>query len=143
MRPWPSWPTANRGEIPKIASRCAVFAKTDLSHAQQEGFSLAEICDGLCFGLARNIVDTLFTGGGAAAPLIMSGGVSLNRAVVGHLSSLIGMPIVVDAYSPCTGPSARPSACSRKKNPEIPCRSGNRPIFSALRWKKGPTTIRR
>ena len=94
---------ANRGEIPKIASRCAVFAKTDLSHAQQEGFSLAEICDGLCFGLARNIVDTLFSGGGAAAPLIMSGGVSLNRAVVGHLSKLIGMPIVVDAYSPLHG----------------------------------------
>ncbi|RPH88753.1 MAG: CoA activase, partial [Desulfobacteraceae bacterium] len=83
--------------------RCAVFAKTDLSHAQQEGFSLAEICDGLCFGLARNIVDTLFTGGGAAAPLIMSGGVSLNRAVVRHLSKLIGMPIRADAYSPLHG----------------------------------------
>ena len=94
---------ANRGEIPKIASRCAVFAKTDLSHAQQEGFSLAEICDGLCFGLARNIVDTLFTGGGVEAPLIMSGGVSLNRAVIRHLSNLIGMPIVVDAYSPLHG----------------------------------------
>ena len=28
----------NTGEIPKIASRCSVFAKTDLIHAQQEGF---------------------------------------------------------------------------------------------------------
>ena len=93
----------NQDEIPKIASRCAVFAKTDLSHAQQEGYSLAEICDGLCFGLARNIVDTLFTGGGAETPLIMSGGVSLNRAVVRHLSNLIGMPIVADAYSPLHG----------------------------------------
>ncbi len=93
----------NRGEIPKIASRCAVFAKTDLSHAQQEGFSLAEICDGLCFGLARNIVDTLFSGSGVEAPLIMSGGVSLNRAVVRHLSNLIGMPIGVDAYAPLHG----------------------------------------
>ena len=26
---------SNRGEAPKIASRCAVFAKTDLCHAQQ------------------------------------------------------------------------------------------------------------
>jgi predicted CoA-substrate-specific enzyme activase len=94
---------ANPGEIPKIASRCAVFAKTDLSHAQQEGFSLAEICDGLCLGLARNIVDTLFTGDSATAPLIMSGGVSLNRAVVRHLSHLIGIPVLTDVYSPLHG----------------------------------------
>jgi predicted CoA-substrate-specific enzyme activase len=93
----------NRGEVPKIASRCAVFAKTDLSHAQQEGFSLAEICDGLCLGLARNILDTLFAGDRAAVPLVMSGGVALNRAVVRHLSDLIGLPIAVDAYSPLHG----------------------------------------
>ena len=45
-------------------------------------------------------MDTLFTGGGAEAPLVMSGGVSLNRAVVRHLSNLIGMPIVVDRLFP-------------------------------------------
>jgi len=43
----------NKGVIPKIATRCAVFAKTDLVHAQQEGYSLEEICDGLCYGLAK------------------------------------------------------------------------------------------
>jgi activator of 2-hydroxyglutaryl-CoA dehydratase len=53
----------NKGAMPKIASRCAVFAKTDLAHAQQEGYTLPEICDGLCHGLARNIVDTLFLSG--------------------------------------------------------------------------------
>ncbi|MFH1296301.1 MAG: BadF/BadG/BcrA/BcrD ATPase family protein [Bacteroidota bacterium] len=30
----------NTGPIPDIASRCSVFAKTDLIHAQQRGFSL-------------------------------------------------------------------------------------------------------
>jgi len=50
----------NTGDFPKIASRCAVFAKTDLIHAQQEGYSMGEICDGLSYGLAKNIVDTLF-----------------------------------------------------------------------------------
>jgi activator of 2-hydroxyglutaryl-CoA dehydratase len=50
----------NKGSFPKIASRCAVFAKTDLIHAQQEGYSLGEICDGLSYGLAKNIVDTVF-----------------------------------------------------------------------------------
>ena len=53
----------NKGAMPKIASRCAVFAKTDLVHAQQEGYLLEEICDGLCWGLAKNIVDTLFKDG--------------------------------------------------------------------------------
>ena len=53
----------NKGDFPKIASRCSVFAKTDLIHAQQEGYSLSEICDGLCYGLAKNIVDTLFNSG--------------------------------------------------------------------------------
>ena len=50
----------NSDEIPDIASRCSVFAKTDLIHAQQKGYSLEAICDSLCKGLAKNIVDTLF-----------------------------------------------------------------------------------
>ena len=42
-----------------LLTRCAVFARTDLVHAQQAGYSLPEICDGLCRGLAQNIADTL------------------------------------------------------------------------------------
>lgn len=38
----------NHDPLPEIASRCSVFAKTDLIHAQQEGYSLSAICDGLC-----------------------------------------------------------------------------------------------
>lgn len=68
----------NKGAMPKIATRCAVFAKTDLAHAQQEGFELSEICDGLCFGLARNIVDTLFQGEDYNTPVILTGGVTSN-----------------------------------------------------------------
>ncbi|MGD9175824.1 MAG: acyl-CoA dehydratase activase, partial [Desulfobacterales bacterium] len=84
----------NKGAMPKIATRCAVFAKTDLAHAQQEGFTLSEICDGLCFGLARNIVDTLFQGENFNTPVIFTGGVSLNQAVVQHIESLIGKKVI-------------------------------------------------
>ena len=90
---------SNTGNIPKIASRCAVFAKTDLIHAQQEGYSLAEICDGLCSGLAKNVADTLFTSETPALPIIMAGGVSKNSAVVKHLSLLVGQQILVDELS--------------------------------------------
>lgn len=89
----------NRGAIPKIASRCAVFAKTDLIHAQQEGYTLEEICDGLCHGLAKNIVDTLFTGDRPLDPIIFIGGVSKNHAVVKHLNDIIGGELLVHEYS--------------------------------------------
>jgi predicted CoA-substrate-specific enzyme activase len=85
---------SNQGAVPKIASRCAVFAKTDLVHAQQEGYTLPEICDGLCQGLARNIADTLFNGNDVLAPVLFTGGVCLNKAVVRHLQVLIGKEIV-------------------------------------------------
>jgi len=85
---------SNRGDVPRIASRCAVFAKTDLVHAQQAGCTLPAICDGLCLGLARNIVDTLFAAADVQGPVIFTGGVSLNRAVVRHLAALTGMQII-------------------------------------------------
>lgn len=89
----------NTGGTPKIASRCSVFAKTDLIHAQQEGYSLSEICDGLCEGLARNVADTLFGDDKIPGDVVMAGGVSLNRAVVKHLSSITGAGVVVHEYS--------------------------------------------
>ena len=86
----------NTGAVPKIASRCAVFAKTDLIHAQQEGYSLGEICDGLCEGLARNLVDTLFGNEEPPEPIVMAGGVSRNAAVVRHLCALTDREIKID-----------------------------------------------
>ena len=86
----------NSGSIPKIASRCAVFAKTDLVHAQQEGYTLEQICDGLCYGLAKNIVDTLSVDRELFNPIIFTGGVSNNRAVVHHITSIARKEIIVD-----------------------------------------------
>lgn len=92
----------NTGSIPKIASRCSVFAKTDLIHAQQEGYSLGEICDGLSYGLAKNIVDAVFYNH-AGLNIVAAGGVSLNKAVIGHIEKLIDQPITVDEYAPIYG----------------------------------------
>ncbi len=89
----------NSGEFPRIASRCSVFAKTDLIHAQQEGYTLPEICDGLCYGLAKNIVDTLFKSTSVNQPLIFAGGVSLNKAVAKHIKELIGIQPLTGEYS--------------------------------------------
>ncbi|MDK9707310.1 MAG: acyl-CoA dehydratase activase [Desulforhopalus sp.] len=84
------------GGCPQIASRCAVFAKTDLIHAQQEGYQLDEISNGLCHGLAKNIVDTLFSSGTAVSgEIVFCGGVAKNRAVTKHIAELTGLSLTV------------------------------------------------
>ena len=85
---------------PRISTRCAVFARTDLVHAQQAGFSLEEICDGLCRGLAQNIADTLLGGEQLELPAVFAGGVALNQAVKGHLEQLTGVPLFTPADAP-------------------------------------------
>ncbi|MDY6823328.1 MAG: acyl-CoA dehydratase activase [Thermodesulfobacteriota bacterium] len=94
---------ANTGDLPKIASRCAVFAKTDLIHAQQEGYSLAEICDGLCKGLARNIVDTVFKHETPNRPVVFCGGVARNPAVINHISRMTDLKFLLDDMAPLYG----------------------------------------
>jgi len=89
----------NKGSFPKIASRCAVFAKTDLIHAQQEGYSLSEICDGLSYGLAKNIVDAVFHPSDVHAEIITAGGVALNKAVIKHIKQLTKFKLTSDRYA--------------------------------------------
>jgi predicted CoA-substrate-specific enzyme activase len=81
---------------PDIATRCAVFAKTDLIHAQQEGYNIEQICDGLCHGLAKNIANTLFKGKIFTGKIIFCGGVSRNRSVTRYLESLLDLTLTID-----------------------------------------------
>ncbi|KAA3612648.1 MAG: hypothetical protein DWQ05_18535 [Calditrichaeota bacterium] len=83
------------GTPPKIATRCAVFAKTDLVHNQQQGHSLAAISAGLCKGMAQNIADTLSSGLLLHNPVMAIGGVSRNKTVMHHLEQLTGNKIIV------------------------------------------------
>ncbi len=89
----------NQESVPKIATRCAVFAKTDLIHAQQEGYSVGQISDGLCEGLAKNVIDTLMPDQPVRTPLILAGGVSINQAVVKHFRNLLQTKPIVGEYS--------------------------------------------
>lgn len=95
--------TANIEPVPLVATRCAVFAKTDLIHAQQEGYALSGIAEGLCNGLARNLVDTLFKDQDLEGPVLFTGGVSRNEAVVRSLEDLVPQQIVVDDMGPLQG----------------------------------------
>lgn len=69
-------------EPPLIASRCTVFAKSDLIHHQQEGRSKTQMWSGLCRSLVISAVNTLFRGEEPHGKIIICGGVSLNKEVI-------------------------------------------------------------
>ncbi|HMD68069.1 MAG TPA: acyl-CoA dehydratase activase [Chitinivibrionales bacterium] len=83
------------GVPPKIATRCAVFAKTDLIHMQQKGYDLATIAAGLSLGIAQNICNTLFHGIELLEPIVVVGGVSKNKNVLHYLQEEIRHPLQV------------------------------------------------
>ncbi|MBM4397394.1 MAG: hypothetical protein FJ087_17120, partial [Deltaproteobacteria bacterium] len=70
---------------PSVATRCAVFAKTDLIHRQQEGFSRDELWCGLCNGMSRTAVQTLLKGHDLAGRVAVTGGVAANPGMVHYL----------------------------------------------------------
>jgi len=66
----------------QIAGRCSVFAKSDMIHAQQKGFSPAEVLRGLCNAVATNFKAAVVKGRTPVPPVALLGGVSANSAVV-------------------------------------------------------------
>jgi predicted CoA-substrate-specific enzyme activase len=69
----------------RIAGRCSVFAKSDMIHAQQKGYSPAEILRGLCDAVARNFKSSIVKGRPVEAPVALIGAVSQNAGVTGAL----------------------------------------------------------
>lgn len=74
-------------EPPSIATRCSVFAKSDLIHRQQEGYSKAAMWSGLCRGMTRTLIGTLLRAKPLDKPTAILGGVALNKEVVRWLSA--------------------------------------------------------
>ncbi|MFI5058921.1 MAG: acyl-CoA dehydratase activase [Candidatus Acidiferrales bacterium] len=70
----------------RIAGRCSVFAKTDMIHAQQKGYSTAEVLKGLCEAVSRNFKGNIVRGRKVAVPVAFIGGVSQNAGVVRSLA---------------------------------------------------------
>jgi len=75
--------TAARGAscAARVAGRCSVFAKTDMIHAQQKGYTADQILRGLCEAAARNFKSTMIKGRQVVKPVAFVGGVALNAGV--------------------------------------------------------------
>jgi predicted CoA-substrate-specific enzyme activase len=65
----------------RVAGRCSVFAKTDMIHAQQKGYSTDQILRGLCDAVARNFKSSNVKGRTVVPPVVFIGAVALNQAV--------------------------------------------------------------
>jgi predicted CoA-substrate-specific enzyme activase len=65
----------------KIAGRCSVFAKSDMIHAQQKGYSPQEVLKGLCEAVARNFKSSIMKGKKIVTPALLLGGVARNNGV--------------------------------------------------------------
>jgi len=100
---------------PLVATRCAVFAKTDLVHLQQEGYSAHAMYNGLCRGLAASSLKSVF---GASLPegegMIATGGLAANPHFRHFLLSLCPGLSIADtpAFTRARGVCAQARAAS-------------------------------
>ena len=137
------------GRVPRIASRCAVFAKTDITHAMQEGHSLDAVAAGLCEGIARSMLDLLVKGRRLSAPVGLVGGVARNARIASAIREMLGAEVVVPDDCQCAAAIgaallageasfdasvlARPGSARRSLRPALRPELGDYPSFDAFR----------
>lgn len=77
----------------RVATRCSVFAKSDLIHLQQKGWPVSAMLAGLADGVARMVEaqwkDEFIT------PIFFIGGVAANKGVIRALSGVLKKPVFV------------------------------------------------
>lgn len=87
----------------RVAGRCSVFAKTDMIHAQQKGYTTDQILRGLCDAVARNFKSSVVKGHEVIPPVLFIGGVALNQGVRNALREVFKLQeqqfIVPELYS--------------------------------------------
>ncbi len=77
--------------VPHVAGRCSVFAKSDMIHLQQQATPLSDIIAGLCLALVRNLKSDLGRGREFVKPLIFTGGVAANIGVLHSLKEVFDL----------------------------------------------------
>ncbi len=76
----------------RVAGRCSVFAKTDMIHAQQMGYTTEQILRGLCEAVARNFKSSIVKGRRVIPPVTLVGGLALNAGVRNALREAFKLP---------------------------------------------------
>lgn len=82
----------------RIASRCTVFAESDMIHKTQLGIPRNDIIAGLCDAIARNYLSTVAKGKPIEPPILFQGGVAANQGVRHAFEKALNMPVAVPEY---------------------------------------------
>lgn len=84
-------------QAPMVATRCAVFAKTDLIHLQQEGHRYQALYNGLCKGLVMSGLKSVFGGNiPKGSDILLSGGLLANPHIRHYLLAELPEAAIVD-----------------------------------------------
>ena len=78
----------------KIASRCTVFAESDLVHKAQIGYRTEDIVSGLCKAVVNNYLGNVAKGKKIYPKVVFQGGVSKNIGVVKAFKDELKMDII-------------------------------------------------
>ncbi len=78
-------------EIPTLSGRCAVFAKTDIIHRQQEGVPKQDILLGLCYAMIKNFKATIVKNLPVNKPVVFCGGVTENVGVIRAIKEVFNL----------------------------------------------------
>ncbi|GAF67627.1 unnamed protein product [marine sediment metagenome] len=82
----------------KIASRCTVFAESDMIHKQQMGRSAEDIIAGLCEALVRNYLNNLVKSQELREPILFQGGVAANVGMRAAFERVLGKRLIVPPH---------------------------------------------
>ncbi|WP_157067316.1 acyl-CoA dehydratase activase [Desulfosarcina cetonica] len=110
---------AQGNSIPRIAGRCSVFAKTDVTHHLQEGVPLADIVLGLAHAMVRNYRAAVMGSLPRRKPILFAGGVAKNPAIVRALEKELKLDagtLIVSELSPVAGALGAAIMASRQKS---------------------------
>lgn len=80
---------AKATSIPRIAGRCSVFAKTDITHHQQEGVPVADILAGLAHAVVKNYRTAVMRRISQNKPMFFAGGVCRNDAIAEAMKNVL------------------------------------------------------
>lgn len=78
-------------KIPRIAGRCSVFAKTDITHHQQEGTSVDDILLGLAYAMIRNYKGSVIRKLPIKKPILFTGGVAYNQGIIIAIKDILDL----------------------------------------------------
>ncbi|NVM24665.1 MAG: 2-hydroxyglutaryl-CoA dehydratase [Desulfobacterales bacterium] len=82
----------------KIASRCTVFAESDMIYKQQMGHSAEDIIAGLCEALVRNYLNNLVKSQELREPILFQGGVAANVGMRAAFERVLGKRLIVPPH---------------------------------------------